>query len=242
MQEIEGIVIRATPFREHDQMVTILSNDKLIGFLARGTMKNESKNASSVQLYTKARYVLLNGKEGLFLKNAQILETYPHARNTLSCLTALGFLGEINTRLLVEEDTRLVYPYFSKALTLLNDGFDTLTVILTYFAQVLKLIGYGMDVDECQICHNKGPIAAINYELGGFICPNCFSGEKLPENNVTKLKIIRYIFKVDLERFGSAELPKEESVEVLKELIQFVSDHTGVDLKSYSLIEKVFKV
>ena len=33
--EFEGIVIRSTPFRDHDAMVTVLSNDKMRSFLVK---------------------------------------------------------------------------------------------------------------------------------------------------------------------------------------------------------------
>lgn len=242
MIEVEGIVVKNTPFRDNDAMVTILSENRLVPFLARGVMKPTSKNASSVLVHTKGRYVLYNGKEGLFLKNAELIQTYPHAKQTLTCLTSLGFLSEINLKLLVDEDTSRVYPFYSKALELLEKEFDPLTVDIIYLAQVLKAIGYGLNVDECQLCHRRGPIAVVDYRAGGFICPNCFNGQELPPNNSTKLKIIRYIFKVDLERFGQAVLPKAESIEVLKELFDFVKDHTTVDLKSFSLIEKILKL
>ena len=39
--EIEGIIIRQTPFQDNDMMVTVLTNEKLFSFLARGVMKKK---------------------------------------------------------------------------------------------------------------------------------------------------------------------------------------------------------
>ena len=75
--EIEGIIIRQTPFQDNDMMVTVLTNEKIFSFLARGVMKIDSKNASSVNLFTYGQYNLMSGKKGKTLKNSVIINPYP---------------------------------------------------------------------------------------------------------------------------------------------------------------------
>ena len=102
--EFEGIVIRSTPFRDHDAMVTVLSNDKMRSFLVRGALKYNSKLGPSVNMYTKSRFQISRGKEGYALRNGEILESYKNIKSNIDCLAVEDFLGEATNKLVQSED------------------------------------------------------------------------------------------------------------------------------------------
>ena len=43
--EFDGIILRSTPLKEKDAMITALTNDKLVSFYARGVLSIKSKNS-----------------------------------------------------------------------------------------------------------------------------------------------------------------------------------------------------
>lgn len=238
MIEFEGIVIRTTPFREHDLVVNVLSNDKMRSFLARGALKMDSKNASSVNNYAHSRFAITKGKDGFSLRSGELLDSYEHIKEDLSRLAVLDFIGEITNKLVQSDDAPYLYGYLEKSLQLLNSGFDPYTVAIIYFAKVLNVAGYGLEVDSCVFCGQKSQIVAINYMDGGFICEDCFDSLNHAKSSPRKLKILRYIFKVDKERFGQVSFEKEECLELLNELASFCHEVTQVEIKSLSLIRK----
>ena len=60
MSEIyQGIILKVVPYKESDAIITLLNKEEgLISFKARGIFKINSKNASSLQLYTIGEYKL----------------------------------------------------------------------------------------------------------------------------------------------------------------------------------------
>lgn len=239
MLEFEGIVIRTTVFRDNDLMVNVISSDKMYSFLARGAMKYQSKNAPSVNMYVKGRYQLSYGKEGKSLRNGEVIKSYEQIKGNLSSLAVLDFIGEVTNKLIINEDAKEVYQYLEKSLDLLNAGFDPLSVAILYLARVLNVIGIGLNVDSCQKCGKTSQIVGVSYSDAGFICADCFDSYNGPQVNSYKLKVIRYIFKTDLENFGKVAFEKDAVVEILKELGEFVLQNTSTKLKSLELITKL---
>ena len=237
--EFEGIVIRQTPFRDHDAMVTVLSIDKIRSFLVRGALKYESKLGPSVNIYTKSRFQISRGKEGYALRNGEILASFENIKTNIECLAVQDFMGELTNKLIQSDDASYIYPFLEKGLEILNSGFSPYTVALIYFAKVLNVSGYSLNVDSCQICGKKDQIIALSYSDGGFICRDCFSALKHAKSDPNKLKMIRYMFKVGIDNFNKVEFPKEACLEIIKELSKFLEHVAQLNIKSIDLLKKI---
>ena len=237
--EFEGIVIRQTPFRDHDAMVTVLSIDKMRSFLVRGALKYDSKLGPSANMYTKSRFQISRGKEGYALRNGEILKSFENVKTNIDCLAVQDFLGELTNKLIQSDDASEIYPFLEKSLSLLNSGFSPYTVALIYFAKVLNVAGYSLNVDSCQICGKKDDIVALSYKDGGFICRDCFSPLKHTKCDPYKLKMVRYIFKVDLANFNKVEFEKDDCLKLIIELAKFLDNITQLNLKSIELLKKI---
>ena len=235
----EGIVIRQTPFREHDAMVTVLSNDKLRSFLARGVLKFESKFGPAVNIYSKSRFQISRGKEGYALRTAELLNSYEKVKTNIECLAVEDFLGELTNKLVQSDDANVIYSFLEKSLEALNDGFSPWTIALIYFAKVLDVAGYSINVDSCQICGKKDHIVALSYNDGGFICQDCFSALKHAKTSVMELKMVRYAFKVDIENLTKIEFDKKECLSIISDFNHFLEHVDQIKLKSIDLLKKI---
>lgn len=237
--EFEGIVIRRVPFKGDDMMISVLTKEKMRSFLAKGVMKIFSKNAFSCNFYTRSRFQTFKGKEGEFLRVGEVLESYPNIGNDMDKLALLDFVSEVTNTLLDRKDSSYVYEYMKKLLECFNKSFSPWTAALIYFTHVMTAAGYGMNVDECVECHKKTDISAISYYDGGFICKECYDQERHVKSSVRKLKIMRYIFKVDIENFEKVQFEKEECKEILFELANLLSWTSQIELKSLTLLKKI---
>ena len=237
--EFEGIVIRQTPFRDHDAMVTVLSNDKILSFLVRGALKYESKFGPTVNIYTKSRFQISRGKEGYALRSGEILNSFKNIKTNIEGLAVEDFLGEITNKLIQSDDAPEIYPFLERSLELLDEGFSSYTLALIYFAHVLAVAGYSLNVDSCQICGKKDDIVALSYKDGGFICRDHFSALKHAKWDPNKLKMIRYIFKVDVDNLNKVEFQKEDCLVLIKELSKFLEDVGQLNLKSIELLKRI---
>ena len=237
--EFEGIVIRRTSYKEGSAMISVLTKDRIRSFLAKGVLKITSKNAPSVNLFTKSRFQTFNGEEGDWLRVGEVLCSYPNITKDFEKLAILDFISEITNSLIGSRDAKDTYEFLEKTLECLNGEFSPLTALLIYFAKVLKAAGYGLDVDSCAICGQKRAITALSYKDGGFICQNCFDGSKHVKTDPRKLKILRYIFKVDVPNFTKVAFGNEECKSIIFELCEFLNFVSQIEFKSLTLLKEI---
>ena len=237
--EFEGIVIRRTSYKEGSAMISVLTKDRIRSFLAKGVLKMTSKNAPSVNLFTKSRFQTFNGEEGDWLRVGEVLCSYPNITKDFERLAILDFISEITNSLIGTHDAQDMYRFLEKTLECLNGDFSPLTALLIYFAKVLKASGYGLDVDSCAICGEKHAITAISYKDGGFICQKCFDASNHVKSDVRKLKIFRYIFKVDTDNFTKVAFSNEECKAIIFELCEFLNFTSQIEFKSLTLLSQI---
>lgn len=237
--DIEGIVIRNSQYRDHDSMVSILAKDRIYSVLARGVNKIESKNAHRVSLFVRGTYSILKTQDGYSLKNGSVINGYDRIKSNFDGLVALDFISEITNKIITNCDTESLYDSLVNILDLLNEGCDTLTLLNVYLAKVLRVAGFGLNVDSCQNCGHTTSIVGISYRNGGFICADCFDSSNHIKCSARKLKIFRYLFKAEPKDYDKVVLNKEEAKEILLELIDFTQNIAQLDLKSVELIKKI---
>lgn len=237
--EFEGIVIRRTTYKEGAAMISVLTKDKIRSFLAKGVLKITSKNAPSVNLFTKSLFQTFNGAEGDWLRVGEVVSSYPNITKSFEKLAVLDFISEITNSLIGTGDAHDMYSFLEKTLECLNGEFSPLTATLIYFAKVLKASGYGLDVDSCAICGKKEAISALSYKDGGFICQNCFDASNHVKTDPRKLKILRYIFKVDLDNFARVAFGNDECKEIIFELSEFLNFTSQIEFKSLTLLSQI---
>ena len=237
--EFEGIVIRRTSYKEGAAMISVLTENRIRSFLAKGVLKITSKNAPSVNLFTKSRFQTFNGEDGDFLRVGEVISSYPNITKSFEKLAILDFISEVTNSLIGTGDAKDVYAFLEKTLESLNGEFSPLTALLIYFAKVLKASGYGLDVDSCAICGQKRAITAISLKDGGFICQNCFDASMHVKTDPRKLKILRYIFKVDTENFTKVAFSNDECKEIIFELCEFLNFSSQIEFKSLTLLSQI---
>ncbi|MFA6781008.1 MAG: DNA repair protein RecO [Bacilli bacterium] len=236
--EIIGVVTRLTPFKEKDAMINVVAENKTYSFLARGVLGISSKNMASIQPFTKSRLMLTKGKEGLNLQTGTVIESYSKAKEGLQCLTALSFIGELTNKTIENEEAVKIFPYLDMALRKIDEGFHPLTIVLLYFAAVLKATGYGLEVTKCVISSQRSDITAISYLDGGFVAGPCFDALRHQKRNERQLKILRQIFLAKPEDYDRVTFESGECLEIIKDLAIYIQDVAGVKLKSIFLLEK----
>ena len=237
--EIEGIVIRNSQYRDHDSMVSILAKDRIYSVLARGVNKIDSKNAHRVSLFVRANYSILKTQEGYSLKNGSVINGYERIKSSFEGLVSLDFISEITNKMITNCDTESLYDSLTSILDLLNEGYDALTLLNIYLAKVLRVAGFGLNVDSCQNCGHVTSIVGISYHNGGFICADCFDKNNHKKCSARKLKIFRYLFKAEPKDYNKVVLEKDEAKEILLELIEFTQNIAQLDFKSVELIKNL---
>ena len=220
--EIEGIVISTTPIKEKDAMINLLTPNGRVGFFARSVMSYSNKNSSSCLLFSHSRFLLGSRGDNLSLKKGEIVNSYYKLYESIETMTALSIMSEMTMKLL-HEDEGSEYDLFLKILNCLSSGFDSLTLITIYLANLIKLSGYSLNYDCCINCGSTKNIVAVSYYNGGFICSKCNENRLSKEEN-QYLKTFRYVFKVDINDIDKIELNRKITKRLLKDLLDYIKD------------------
>lgn len=235
----EGLVLRLSEFKEADAMVNAISSDGFFSFLARGVKKLTSKNASSVQPFSLSEFLLMQSNSGgLTLKQGTLEENY-QIESSIEAMTVLSFLQELTLKVVQEDEAPSNYPYLLMACSSIKEGKDPLTIGLLYFAKALFNAGYGLDVDECVICHKKQNIVSLSFEEGGFLCRDHHEAKEDERPDLMKLKVVRYLFRCKEKDFPRVEFDRKDVIPLYDELGKYLENLTGCRLKSLSLIKSL---
>ncbi|NLI94756.1 MAG: DNA repair protein RecO [Erysipelotrichaceae bacterium] len=233
--DVQGYIIRITPYSEADGIVTLLTSDGNISFYGRSIFKIASKNAVAIQPYHFVEVSLIESKTGknrYTLKRAELLSGLEPIIKDITAMSALFTLGEIFNKLIIEkEDARAVYPYFDKGVQAIKSGFDPLTSILIFFAATLRIIGYGIEISSCVNCGSKKDIIGVSALEGGLICKNCRALEYTIYDSLS-INIIRYIFMVPAEKYTHTSFKKEVLLPILSGLRAYTYDIIGTRFKT----------
>lgn len=233
-----GIVLRVSEFKEADAMVNAIGEKGFFSFFARGIRKISSKNAPATQPFSYSEFSLFqSGSASLSLKEASPLRFYGAMDESLVSSFFLSFLQEVSLKVVQEDEAASCFPYLKGVLDRFRAGQDPLALGLLYFAKVLSIGGYGLEVGECVRCHGKKGIVSLSYEEGGFLCSDCFDPDNDEKTPIRHLQIARFLFRCGIEDFPRAEWSGEESLAFYQNLADYFESQTGMRLKSISLLK-----
>ena len=234
IKNIEGFVLRSSPYKESDAMVNVLASDGMFSFLGRGVQKNTSKNFASCQLLSKAKFSLIEQKNGGYALSESEVISLPDGKGDLSRLAIFSFLSEASIKLITEEEASSLYPWLNQTMELIKEQGKEASAALIYLCHLLGVIGYGLEVNECVVCGKKTNIVGVSFHEGGFVCGNCSSASA--KMSPRELKILRFCFKCGLDDALRVSFETKESLSLLKRLVDYVEDFTGVKLRSLELL------
>ena len=238
--DIEGIVIRQNPYKEKDAMVSVLTKDGIVSFLARGVLSISSKNKSSCLPFSYSAFSLNSKADKLSLQQGKLIKSYYHFYNSLENLASINLISECIIKFIDEENTYL-YAYLKSYLELLDQGFDEITLTAIMLAQIVKNSGYDLDYSSCVKCGSKNNIVHVSYHEGGFICSKCVN-KKQDIDSQEYLKSFRYVFMVPSDMLDHYKLEHDVGQRLIKEFCSYLSESFGFkDIKSLEIYEATIK-
>lgn len=238
-KNIKGYVIRVSPYKEYDAMVTILSEEGLFSFSGRGIKKNTSKNFASCQPLCFSSFQLTSTGTSYSLKESKLLSSSPDYSSFEKAIS-LSIIEELSGKIIKDDDCEVAYEWLGSILNSLNSGLDALSMTLIYFAQLIKINGYGLNVSSCIHCGGKKNIVGVDYINGGFVCERCADKNTVIYNPET-LKTVRYIFMCGLTNYKQAKFDTEICYKLIIDLSIFLEDTLGFKLKSVEAIKTMLK-
>ena len=169
-EKYTGVVTKIIDYKDFDQVITMVTDNEVIPFIALGVRKITSKNRIALQLGNIIEVELfrarLNGKLSK-VKRANLIKQAPiQELDTANVLfTVLKHISQIEVR--PRDTLRSFLEVYSSLGTEFNH--HAKVYILTKF---LKTVGQYPTFNGCVECGSYDHINGFEFYLGGFTCKN----------------------------------------------------------------------
>lgn len=231
------IVLSISPYKEKDAVISAISEDQFITFLARGINNPTSKNIAINNPLTIADIDLMDGNfKHPVLKSSKQIFTPLRLDMDSKYLGSLLFINEIVNFLFPDEEKPKMFKAIEDSVVALKKNKDWMMVLLLFMAQAIRLGGFELEVNQCVNCGSKKNIVTFSFAEGGFICQNCYSDELEHDLTKNQMILLRNIFNSrDLHLLNSFK-SDEETYFLLKKFINFIEEAFGYHFKNLRLL------
>lgn len=210
--KVKGIVIKETPYKDNDKIITLLT-DKLgkISCMAKGCKRTKSPILANCQYLVYSEFVLSRSNTFYYVNSASVIKTFYKFRTDFDNLQ-IGFeLTRILQTITDEnQDTSEILRLLLNTIYVLeNIDKDPKLVVAAFKVKLFTLLGFSPRVDKCNMCGqafkedremlaNEG--VYYDYVSNVFCCSNCVKNlDKRRYIKITEATIIAIKYVVICE-------------------------------------------
>lgn len=238
-QEVSGIVLSVSEYREKDALITILTDrDMKIRFVARGVQTITSKNAGALLVGTQSFFVLQmkEHRDLHMLKQARVQQYRRHIGESLLKQALSLFYCELFLKC---ENVEHGYELLVRALDDLEKKEDNYTCACVLINLLCMSQGIAPWVDSCVSCGRIDQIATLSLKQGGFLCKQCM--DHLHERAWSKkqLQRFRYLCHANIDQIDLLRKYTQYDFQDLAWIYSFFQEYSGISINSYAFVKQV---
>ncbi|MDP4145885.1 MAG: DNA repair protein RecO [Bacillota bacterium] len=235
-----AVVVKTQDLNDNDKIVWLFS-EKLgkVSAVAKGAKKSKSKFLPCTQTFCYGEFVLFKGKSMYSINECEIIDSFQGFLKELETLTYASYLNElIDISLVEQESNRDLFQLFVSSFYLMkNKVGDLETLIRAFEVKLLRVTGYGLNLDYCCLCRKKiNSSKYLNFQYFGGVCPEC---EKSNGVNVSPsaYNILNYLNKTPISNVYRLNLATGVKNELKGILNSLISQNYAKKPKSLEILE-----
>lgn len=235
--EVEGFILKETPYGETSKIINVLTKDKgIIGIICKGAKSMKSKFRAFTSVYSYGVFNLYY-KEGKMstLVSADVKNPLKNIKSDLTLISYLTYISDLTYQVCKEVKSNKIYDTFINAVLKIESGLDPLTIMNILELKYLPLLGVGLNLDECIRCGSTKSIVTIDASYGGLICSNCYQNELIVDKKV--IQLIRMYYYVDIKSISTINVKEEYKQTINKFITDYYDSFTGMYIYSKKFLE-----
>ena len=224
-EQITGLILKQTDYRENAVILTVLTEDYgKLSLVAAGVRKMNSKNAGSVLPYTKAEFSLdYRPDRTMFrMKTARTVSLYRFLHEDLLAGCAASLMAECADAMTLEgpdeESAAETYRLLDLSFQHLNEKKPADLTAALFLSSMLRTHGISPEVDACVLCR-KPEASAIE-----------------------QLRAFRVLAKAGPEQIDLVSPYFRDWSSMTGILVSFLELHAGIHLRSFGLFQRFFGI
>ena len=217
-EQITGLILKQTDYRENAVILTVLTEDYgKLSLVAAGVRKMNSKNAGSVLPYTKAEFSLdYRPDRTMFrMKTARTVSLYRFLHEDLLAGCAASLMAECADAMTLEgpdeESAAETYRLLDLSFQHLNEKKPADLTAALFLSSMLRTHGISPEVDACVLCGKP-------------------------------LRAFRVLAKAGPEQIDLVSPYFRDWSSMTGILVSFLELHAGIHLRSFGLFQRFFGI
>lgn len=241
----QALILKRRDFGEADRLLTLLTphNGKL-SVVAKGARKPTSKKTGHVELFTRADVLIARGRDLGILVQAEMVEPYLRLREDLGRGAYAGYAAELMDRFVNEgeDDLLQIFRLLDATLARLCNDPDSRLIIRYYEMQLLDLMGYRPELQECVITRDMilPEDQYFSFAEGGVVSP-----EAAPHTTgliplpMKTLKVLRHLQRSTYKRVQSLKLDPARHQDLERVMLGYIMYLLESKLQSVDFIRRI---
>lgn len=238
LKKVEGIIIKETSFGETSKIINILTEEGIIGVMAKGAKSIKSPLRSFTLSLTYAEFNIYYHEDKLsILKSVDVINDFNNIKKDITLISYMTYLCDLASQVMKQNNNPDIYHLLISTLIKINDGLNPMIITNIFELKLLDYLGVGINFNACAKCGNTTDIITIDPDVGGYICRNCYENEMIYDDKT--LKMLRMYYLVDINSISDLKI----SDIVINNINYFINTYydryTGLYLKSKKFLEEL---
>lgn len=239
IRKLEGIVVKEKSYRETSKLVTVLTKEEgTLTFLAKGAKNLKSELRSNTTKLTHGYFTVYYKESGLStLTSVDLIHHFKEIKKDIEKISYASFLLDLAEQVGKANISDEIYDLLLSSLLKIEEGFDPLVVSNILELKYLFFLGVAPSLDACSICGSTESIVTVDANVGGFVCKNCLTNERIVSEKT--IKLLRMYQYVDISKITKLVLSDEAKKEINTFLDTYYDKYTGLYLKTKSFLKSL---
>ena len=238
IKEFIGIVVSETQYGESSVIINILTEEGIIGVMARGAKKVKSKLRIGSQKFTYGKFNVYYYKDKLSkLISVDIINSLTNIKNDIIKIGYLTFITELAYQTAKQNNNGEIYKILISTILKMEEGIDASILTNILEIKLLDYLGLRVELNHCVICGSEKDILTFSNKNGGFICKRCYTNEPIYDNKV--ILMMRMYYYVNIDSITSINIKSDTKESINRILTEYYEDYSGLYLKSKKFLEEI---
>lgn len=237
LKNITGIVVSETPYSETSKILNILTEDGIIGVIAKGCKNLKSPLRTIASKFIYAQFTIYyNDSKLSVLKEGNIIDNFNNIKTDLLLISYLSYITELVTQVIKQNMAPQIYKMYIETITKINEGLNPMVMMNILEIKLLDYLGVGIELNGCAKCGTNKNIITIDPDAGGYICSNCYTNEIIYDEKTRKM--LRMYYLVDISTVTELKI-KDYIIENINHFLNvYYERYTGLYLHSKNFLNK----
>ena len=238
LKAVEGIIVSVTDYGETSKIINIITEDGIIGGLAKGAKSMKSPLRSFTSKLTYGKFQLYYKEEGLStIKDIDVINSLTNTKKDILLISYLSYLTDLTQQIMKQNTDSDLYHLYISTILKLEQGLNPLILCNIFELKVLDYLGVGINLNACAKCGKTNGIVTINADSGGYICQACHQGEAIYDEKT--IKLLRMYYLVDINSISDLKISETSINNINRFINQYYDRYTGLYLKTKKFLEEM---